>query len=143
MDEATQLVELGLEIKRAQWRHHRELDRRLTALGGSLSQWDAIRAIDRHPGASMHRLAEITFQSDQSFGALTARLISRDFIQRVPGPGRSQHHALTVKGEKLLRDGQIEADQVLAESFATLDSTQRTALLALLNELNGSHDAAA
>ena len=126
---------MGLAIKRAQWRHHRELDRRLTAIGGSLSQWDAVRQIDRNPGASMHLLAELTFQSDQSFGALAGRLIARGFVERVAGPGRAQRHALTPRGRQFLRDGQRHADAVVSASFAALDPAERATLIKLLAKL--------
>lgn len=131
------LGKLGREIKRAQWRHHRELDRRLNAIGGSLAQWDAVRQIDRNPDASMHQLAELTFQSDQSFGALATRLIARDFVERVPGPGRAQRHRLTPLGKRFLREGQVHADEVLAASFAPLPQRDQAVLLGLLQRLNG------
>jgi DNA-binding MarR family transcriptional regulator len=140
----SQLAELGLAIKRAQWRHHRELDRRLGAIGGSLAQWDALRQIDRNPDASMHRLAELTFQTDQSFGALAGRLFDRGLVERVPGPGRAHHHRLTAAGRQLLSDGQRQADEALSESFAPLDKHERARLLELLKRLNrDSHDTGA
>jgi hypothetical protein len=41
------------------------------------------------PGASLHRLAQLTFQIDQSFGTLAARMADRGLIERVSGPGRA------------------------------------------------------
>jgi len=135
--DGAQLSELGLAIKRAQWRHHRELDRRLIAIGGSLAQWDAVRQIAQNPGASMHHLAELTFQSDQSFGSQATRLITRGLVERVQGPGRTQHHVLTTAGQTFRAAGQKVADEVLADSFAALDRTQLTQLQELLGRLNG------
>ena len=64
------LQELGLSVKRLQMRHHRAIDAALSPLGISLVQWDALRHLDQNPGASLHDLAQLTFQSDQSFGTL-------------------------------------------------------------------------
>src|SRR5579859_1946204 len=43
--------QLGWLVKRLQHRHHRVLDENLTPLGVSLVQWNALREIDRNPGA--------------------------------------------------------------------------------------------
>jgi hypothetical protein len=59
---------LGRRIKQVQYKHHRALDARLAAVGTTLAQWAALRAIGRLPGASAHALAVETFQSDQAFG---------------------------------------------------------------------------
>jgi DNA-binding MarR family transcriptional regulator len=132
---SSELAELGLAVKRVQWHHHRELDRRLTAIGGSLAQWDALRQIELNPDASMHRLADLTFQSDQSFGALANRMVDRGFIERLQGPGRAQRHALTERGRQLLRQGEKEYLQVLATSFAPLSLVERKLLLELLSRV--------
>jgi hypothetical protein len=67
------LEDLGQAVKRLQHRHHRTVDARLV-------QRDALRAISRHPNASSHRLAQLTFQTDQSFGTLAVRLVARGLI---------------------------------------------------------------
>src|SRR5437870_11245274 len=41
------------------------------------------------------RLAQLTFQTDQSFGALAGRLEARGLIDRAAGPGRALRHRLT------------------------------------------------
>ena len=69
-------------IKRLQHRNHRTLDTKLASLGTTLVQWDALRAISRTPDASSHHLAQVTFQTDQSFGTLANRLESRGLIER-------------------------------------------------------------
>ena len=119
-------------MKQLQYRHHRELDSRLRETGTSLAQWDALRAISRRPNSSAHALAELTFQTDQSFGALAARLESRGLIQRAAGPGRAIRHRLTPAGAAALRRGQEAVNQVLNASFAPLTSRQREQLYELL-----------
>lgn len=129
------LEELARVIKQAQYRQHRTLDSRLAPLGVTLVQWDALRAISRHPNASAHRLAQLTFQTDQSFGALAGRLQALGWIDRVTGSGRAIRHRLTDTGEALLREGQPVYDAVLAQSFAPLLLTERATLYDLLRRL--------
>ncbi|HEY4386261.1 MAG TPA: MarR family transcriptional regulator [Ktedonobacteraceae bacterium] len=129
------LEDLGLAIKRLQYRHHRTLDAKLGALGITLVQWDALRAISRHPNVSAHRLAQLTFQTDQSFGALAGRLEARGLIDRVTGPGRAIRHHLTPAGEALLSEGLPVHHEVLAQSFSSLSPTERDTLYELLARL--------
>src|ERR1700740_2096204 len=110
---AVDLLDLGRAIKQLQYRHHRALDQRLRTAGTSLAQWDALRAISRRPNSSAHALAELTFQTDQSFGALAGRLERRGLIDRAAGPGRAIRHRLTPAGQAALRRGQQAVNQVL------------------------------
>ena len=130
-----ELQDLALAVKRLQHRHHRTLDARLAPLGTTLVQWDALRAISRHPGASSHRLAQLTFQTDQSFGTLAGRLVARGLIDRVAGPGRAIRHRLTPSGEALLREGHTVVNEVFSKSFSTLTATELDTLYGLLTRL--------
>src|SRR5258708_20497213 len=96
------LETLGRAVKQVQYRHHRALDTRLAAVHTTLAQWDALRAIDRNPGASAHTLAVETFQSDQSFGTLANRLAAQELISRPAGRGRRIEPRLTPAGRKSL-----------------------------------------
>ncbi|MEC5149855.1 MarR family transcriptional regulator [Cryobacterium sp. GrIS_2_6] len=132
---ATDIMALGRAVKRVQWRHHRGLDRRLAALGTTITQWDALRAISEVPGASAHDLAQRTFMSDQAFGTLANRLGAQDLIARVPGVGRRIEHRLTPAGEGLLADASVIARQFVTVQFADLSESERETLLALLLRL--------
>ena len=123
---------LGRTLKRVQHRHHRLLDSRLSVIGTTLVQWDALKAIKRHPLSSSHDLAVATFQTDQAFGTLASRLVDRGLIERVAGPGRSVLHSLTPAGEDMLRLGHGVVNEVLAVSFAALSGADRKTLHALL-----------
>jgi DNA-binding MarR family transcriptional regulator len=114
------LSEIGLSVKRLQMRHHRTANERLAPLGISLVQWDALRHLHENPGASLHDLAQLTFQTDQSFGTLAARMIDRGLIERVPGPGRAVRHRLTDRGKELREQAGASLRVVLAESFSAL-----------------------
>jgi DNA-binding MarR family transcriptional regulator len=130
-----QLEDVALSIKKVQARHHRALDRRLSPLGVTLVQWNALREIGRNPGVSAHALAELTFNSDQAFGALATRLIRQGFVLREPGIGRAIVHRLTPKGAKLRDAGQEVLLEVLKQSFAQLSVAERQHLQALLTKL--------
>jgi DNA-binding MarR family transcriptional regulator len=112
--------EVALLVKRLQHRHHRALTAVLAPLGISLVQWDTLRHLGRHRDASLHDLAQLTFQTDQSFGSLAARMAERGLIERVPGPGRAVRHRLTERGEEVRRAGQAAIDEVLTDSLAPL-----------------------
>lgn len=128
----TDLERLGLAVKRVQYRHHRALDLKLATIGSTLTQWDALRAIGRNPGASAHDLAVETFQSDQSFGTLAGRLVAQHLIERRPGKGRRIEHHLTEAGERMVAAGHPLAAEVLAASFGDLAETELARLLELL-----------
>ncbi len=132
---ATELSEIGLSVKRLQMRHHRAANAALAPLKISLVQWDALRHLHRNPDASLHRLAQLTFQTDQSFGELAARMIERGLIERVPGPGRAVRHRLTAEGERLREHGQRLMNQVLADSFSRLDEKDLATFGDLLERL--------
>jgi DNA-binding MarR family transcriptional regulator len=127
--------DMGLMVKRLQMRHHHAANAALAELGVSVVQWDALRHMDENPGASLHDLAQLTFQTDQSFGALASRMESRGLIERVPGPGRAVRHQLTAEGERLRNAGAQIMHEVLSESFSPLTAQQQQGLEGLLRRL--------
>lgn len=132
-----QPADVALAVKRLQYRHHRALSRALAPLGLSLVQWDTLRHLHRNPDASLHDLAVLTFQTDQSFGSLATRMADRNLIERLPGPGRAVKHRLTPKGEALRAEGQDAVDAVLKTSFDTLTPAQLDQLGTLLDTALG------
>jgi DNA-binding MarR family transcriptional regulator len=124
--------QVALSVRRVQHRHHRALTAALADLGVSLVQWDSLRHLHEHPDASLHDLAQLTFQTDQSFGTLAARMIERGLIERVPAPGRAIRHRITDAGEKIRSEGTRRVSAVFARSFAGLDPQQIDQLGALL-----------
>jgi DNA-binding MarR family transcriptional regulator len=129
------LPQIGLAVKRLQNRHHRRGDTLLGPLGLSVVQWDALRHIAENPGASLHELARLTFQSDQAFGTLAGRMVERGLIEREQGPGRAVRHRLTERGQALRREGQAVLEGVLSESFAALTPAELETFDALLQKL--------
>ena len=132
---ATSLSELGLTIKRVQARQHRTATEALKPLDVTLVQWDALRHLHANPGASLHDLAVLTFQTDQAFGTLAARLEARGLIRRVTGAGRAIRPELTPEGERVRAAGQKILDGMLRQRFAPLDENEREALGGMLRRL--------
>jgi DNA-binding MarR family transcriptional regulator len=136
-----ELQVLGRAVKQAQYHQHRALDSRLTSVGTTLAQWDALRAISRSPGASARELAAATFQSEQAFGTLAGRCAAQGLIERRPGNGRRIEHYLTETGEQVLKAGHRIADEVLATCYSALSPADRTTLLDLLQRVEAGKDA--
>ena len=134
---ASSLQEVGLAVKRLQWRHHRTANLRLADVGLSLVQWDVLRHLHAQPEASLHDLAQLTFQTDQSMGALATRMIKRGLLERVDGPGRAVRHRLTDRGEQARAAGSDVLDGVMQESFGALSPAQVDQLHELLTLAHG------
>jgi DNA-binding MarR family transcriptional regulator len=132
---ARSVQEVALLVKRLQHRHHRALTIALAGLGISLVQWDTLRHLHCNPDASLHDLAQLTFQTDQSFGTLATRMAERGLIERVDAPGRAVRHRLTQKGEHLRQSGDALVTEVFQQSFAPLTRLQLNDLGALLHQL--------
>ena len=126
------IQDVGLAVKRLQWRHHRESNKRLGAVGLSLVQWDVLRHLHRTPDLSLHAVAELTFQTDQSMGELARRMIERGLLARVDGAGRAVRHRLTPLGERAYADGAGIFEGVLTESIGRLTAAERKLLHDLL-----------
>ncbi|MFI1913078.1 MarR family winged helix-turn-helix transcriptional regulator [Nocardia sp. NPDC020380] len=131
------LQQVGQAVKRLQWRHHREANRRLADIGLSIAQWDVLRNLHEHPDASLHALAELTFQTDQSMGTLAARMIDRGLLERVAGPGRAVRHRSTAEGERVRRAGEAMMVEVLRDTVGLLDAGERATLYRLLTAAAG------
>jgi DNA-binding MarR family transcriptional regulator len=132
---AIEIMRTGNMVKRLQMRHHRAANEALEPLGVSIAQWDALRHIGENPGASLHDLALLTFQTDQSFGTLAGRIDVLGLIERVPGPGRAIRHRLTGEGERIRKRGAILLKEVLEESFSPLSAKDLATFDRLLSAL--------
>lgn len=130
-------ADVALAVKRLQHRHHRALSQALAPLGLSLVQWDTLRHLHRQPDASLHDLAVLTFQTDQSFGSLAVRMAERGLIERVAGPGRAVRHRLTEEGARLRAAGQELVDEITESSFDALSAAQLDQLGDLLDAALG------
>jgi DNA-binding MarR family transcriptional regulator len=122
---AMPMEQLGQAVKRLQVMHHRAGNDALRPLGVSIVQWDALRHLRAHPGASLHELAVLTFQTDQAFGTLATRMEARGLLRRVSGPGRAIRPELTPEGERVLAAGTEAMEGVMRASFERLSAQER------------------
>jgi DNA-binding MarR family transcriptional regulator len=129
--------DVGIAVKRLQWRHHTEASKGLAELGVSLPQWDVLRRLHERPDASLHELAQLTFQTDQSMGSLAARMVARGLLERLEGSGRAVRHRLTPDGERIRKAGDRILDAVLTASVGGLSPAERVTLLKLLRKASG------
>ena len=129
---AEPLRDIGGRVKRLQVRHHRGINAALAPLGLTTVQWDALRKMEEHPGASLHDLARLTYQTDQAFGALAGRMITQGLIERIDGPGRAVRHRITDKGHQLRLAADDVVEDVLITSFSSLSAKELAAFDALL-----------
>ncbi len=131
-------MELGLTVKRLQMKHHRAATDALRPIGVTLVQWDALRHLHENPGASQHDLAVLTFQTDQAFGTLAARLEARGLINRGAGTGRAIRLELTEEGERVFAAGERVTEKVVRASFSPLNADEQTMLGGMLERLLNS-----
>ena len=124
--------DVGLAVKRLQWRHHSGANKALAVIGLSLPQWDVLRHLHDNPDASLHDLALLTFQTDQSMGTLAGRMVDRGILERVDGPGRAVRHRLTRDGERLREQGSVIVDEVMQSSLGKLSERDLATLHRLL-----------
>jgi len=129
--------EIGRAVKQLQWRHHTEASKLLAGLDVSLPQWDVLRRLHEVPDASLHDLAQLTFQTDQSMGSLATRMIARGLLERVQGPGRAVRHRLTDEGDRIRAEGAGLLDDALSGSIGRLSPAERSTLLKLLTKALG------
>ncbi|MFJ9032889.1 MarR family winged helix-turn-helix transcriptional regulator [Streptomyces sp. NPDC102274] len=132
---AMSIPEMGHAVKRLQVKQHRAASEALRPLNVTLVQWDALRHLRAHPGASLHDLAVLTFQTDQAFGTLAARLEARGLIRRVAGAGRAIRPELTPEGERVFTEGREITEEVARTSFSTLGADELAVLGDILERL--------
>lgn len=131
------LQDVGLAVKRLQWRHHRDMNTRLAELDLSLAQWDVLRHLDHNPDASLHDLAVLTFQTDQSMGSLAVRMSAKGLLERVDGPGRAVRHIVTATGRRAFAQGSTLVDSVFEDTIGRLTPEERDELFRLLTTAIG------
>jgi DNA-binding MarR family transcriptional regulator len=134
------IPEIGHALKRLQMKQHRAATEALRPLKVTLVQWDALRHLHAHPGASLHDLALLTFQSDQAFGTLAARLEARGLIRRVAGPGRSIRPELTTEGDRIFREGRNITEGAVRRIYRTLTEDEVAAFGELVQRMLADDD---
>ena len=135
-------------LRRAQLRKQVACEAALAEVGLTLPQWGMLYAVATEPDSSTHALAVFIGQSDQSAGAVVARLQQRGLLERRPGAGKAILHRITPEGDELVRRCTRTVEDVMTRLLAGLTDQARQALRtslesvaqAALPESSGSHD---
>ena len=124
----------GYLVKRVQHSFRRRSDAALQAVGVSMAQYGALRALADHPDASAAELARLCFVTRQSLGDVLAVLRTAGLVETadLPPRGRAQALQLTAKGRTVVTsaDQAVNAvDAAMTEGLSQADRRRLTAML--------------
>jgi DNA-binding MarR family transcriptional regulator len=120
-------VEIAMLLRRAQLRKQWACEAALAQVGLTLPQWGMLYAVATAPDSSTHELALFIGQSDQSAGAVVARLEQRGLLERRAGAGKAIRHRITPEGDEIVRRCDTIVEDVMTGLLAGLpDQTLRT-----------------
>ena len=122
-------------LRRAQLRKQLACEAALAEVGLTLPQWGMLYAVANEPDSSTHALALFIGQSDQSAGAVVARLEQRGLLERRPGAGKAILHRITPDGAQLVRRCNTIIEDVMAGLTAGLTGRDLLALGASLQSI--------
>lgn len=98
----------------------------LAAYGLSGPQWDTLRILREHPGASGADIARFASVSPQAVATMLQRLEQAGLIlRRGPSRGRSVCSYITPKGEALLLEGDRVAGEIEAQILSNFTSEEQ------------------
>jgi DNA-binding MarR family transcriptional regulator len=134
------------ELRPVLLRLARELRREIHSLGVSGGQVSVLAAIQRHPGITAARIAELERISAPAMSNHLARMEKASLIERTRGDldRRRVGLALTAEGEKVLRSVRKKRTAWLAARLEKLDQAERAAVeqaIAPLEKLLGADEA--
>lgn len=115
----------------------------LSPLGLSPEQWDVLRRLREHPGASGADIARREKVTPQAVATMLQRLEKSGLItRRASERGRVVEAYLTAQGEALLKQGDAIAEQIEAQVFSTFSQDEREqfnkSLLQCIENLEGA-----
>jgi DNA-binding MarR family transcriptional regulator len=113
-------VDVAMLLRRAQLRKQTACEAALAQVDLTLPQWGMLYAVATEPDSSTHALALFIGQSDQSAGAVVARLEQRGLLERMPGAGKAILHRITPDGAELLQRCSAIVEDVMTSLLAGL-----------------------
>jgi DNA-binding MarR family transcriptional regulator len=122
---------VGLAQKRAQHELRLAIDTALAPLEINTSQVWLLNTIERHPGASSVRLAQLVFLTPQSLGQQLMQMQRRGFIERIPGDRRRLRHYLSDAGKRICDAGLERIREVDEEVFRGFSDDELANLAAI------------
>jgi DNA-binding MarR family transcriptional regulator len=129
-------IEVTTLLRRAQLRKQAACENALNQQAGmTLAQWGMLHAIAVRPDSSTHALALFTGQSDQSAGAIVARLEQQGFVVRRSAGGKAILHAITPAGTEQVGRGDTIVTGVMDRLLAGLSDDDLRTLAACLTTI--------
>src|SRR3954452_9516818 len=128
-------VDVAMMLRRGQLRKQKGCEAALAPGGVKVPQWGMLYAVATEPDSSTHALALFIGQSDQSAGAVVARLEQRGLLERRPGVGKAILHRITPDGEKLVRRCNTLVEDVMTQLLAGLSDRSLRALRTSLQSI--------
>lgn len=117
-------IEVATLLRRTQLRKQAACETALNRLGMTMAQWGMAHAIATTPDSSTHALALFTGQSDQAAGAVVAKLLQQDLIERHSMGGKSLLHRLTPSGRDKLQQSDAVITEVMDRLLTGLSNDQ-------------------
>jgi DNA-binding MarR family transcriptional regulator len=128
-------VDIAMLLRRAQLHKQLACEAALAQVGLTLPQWGMLYAVATDPDSSTHALAVFIGQSDQSAGAVVARLEQRGLLERRPGVGKAILHRITPDGDELVRRSTAIVEDVMTSLLSALTNQALLALQASLQSI--------
>jgi DNA-binding MarR family transcriptional regulator len=128
-------VEIAVLLRRAQLRKQMACEAALAQVNMTLPQWGMLHAVATQPDSSTHALALSTGQSDQSAGAVVARLEQRGLLERRPGAGKAILHRITPEGKDLVGRSDAIVAEVMGRLIAGIPERDLRALRSSLDAI--------
>ncbi|NJL22430.1 MAG: MarR family transcriptional regulator [Leptolyngbyaceae cyanobacterium SM1_3_5] len=119
----------------------------LSEFGLGLAQWDTLRQLRDHPGASGAEIARLVKVTPQAVATMLQRLEKAQLItRREAATGRVVKTYLTPQSELLLQKGEQIAEQIEARAFSAFSAEEKEQFnhhlhqcIASLNETKPPH----
>lgn len=104
--------------------------------GIGAAQMFILHVLQHDRDLSLNELAERTATDQSSVSLAVGRLVEDGYVKREPGEDRRQVRlSLTAKGQTLVRRSPPAAQERILESIGAMSRSQRTTLIALLDQL--------
>jgi DNA-binding MarR family transcriptional regulator len=129
------MIEIAVLLRRAQLRKQTSCEAELAQWEMTLPQWGMLNAVAANPDSSTHALALLTGQSDQSAGAVVARLEQRGLLARRSGRGKAILHQATAEGAEMLKACDHSVAQTMRAALSDFSKDELGALHDLLKRL--------
>jgi DNA-binding MarR family transcriptional regulator len=131
------LSSFGFLLKDVSRLFSRNFERHCSALGLTLAQCRVLGYLQRGPGVSQARLAELSDTDPMTLGRLLSRMQADGLVERRPDPDDGRAHRLYLRRKALPILDEIWrlSDRARAQALAGLDADDRSHLMAVMDRI--------